>query len=250
MTNKMRLKLIGYFFYATIILTVLIMAIGGFVASTLVQYQKWVSHTNQVLEQTDATKESYSSAHYSARLSIITGDKTDLGEQRNRVLNNLTVLKQLTADNNEQINNIVALESSAKALFSIQDAQAESVNKESSTITYNADQASNAIQLHHTVESTFYQIKQHEYNQLNLVRMPQLINWQWRLTVVAFFLIAMLMTALIIKFINTKKLLSRMIYLSERMDDLVEKTDGDVQLREELPKFQDYLEGKRDELYA
>lgn len=246
----MRLKLISYFFYATIVLTVLILAVGGFVASTLVQYQKWVSHTNQVLEQTDATKESYSSAHYVARLNIVTGNNTDLSAYRKRVFDNLTALKQLTADNTEQITNLTVLESSARHLFDTQDAQARSTDNNGSALISNAEQVNNAIQLHFTIETTFYQIKQHEYNQLNLVRMPQLINWQWRLTAVAFFLVAMLIVVLIIKFMNTKKMLSKMIYLSERIDNLVEKTDTDIQIRDELPKFQDYLEGKRDELYA
>jgi CHASE3 domain sensor protein len=250
MTNKMRLKLIGYFFYATIVLTVLILAIGGFVASTLVQYQKWVSHTNKVLEQTDSTKESYSAAHYAARLKIVTGHEKDLSEQRDRVFQNLALLKQLTADNNEQLSNLTVLEASTKHLFAIQDTQAASVMKQGSTLVYDAEQVNSSIQLHHTIETTFYVIKQHEYNQLNLVRMPQLIEWQWRLTAAAFFLVAMLIVVLIIKFMNTKKMLSKMIYLSERIDDLVEKTDSDVQLRDELPKFQDYLEGKRNELYA
>jgi hypothetical protein len=246
----MRLKLIGYFFYATITLTVMILLIGGFVASTLVQYQRWVSHTNQVLEQTDSTKESYSAAHYAARLNIVTGDKKDLSEQRNRVLNNVELLKQLTNDNAEQVYSLTALESTTKALFLIQDAQADSVDKNGTTIAYDLEQVNNSIQLHHTVETLFYQIKQHEYNQLNLIRMPQLINWQWRLTVVAFFLVAMLMIALIISFVIKKKLLTRMIYLSERIDLYVEQTDTDNSIQLELEKFQDYLEGKYDELYA
>lgn len=246
---QLQIKLITYFGYALIGLFACLMVsalIGGF---TLLQHQIWVEHTNSVLKQVEIAEQFYQSADYAGRNRVISGlNPANLVEKREKAIAEISKIREIVSDNPEQMDTLNSLEADMRRRFENQDTQAETTVKNDTTIQYNLDLISKSVQFTESVDHLFSKIKIHELNLLQLERLPRLTFYQWGLMVFTIILLIVLVGIIITLIVFHRRLLRRLLFLGEKFDDFIHKTETDSEMERELIEFKKFIDNETDTL--
>lgn len=239
-----QLRLIGVFAKILIGLVFMLIVGVGFGASTLIEHQKWVEHTNSVLNQIEIAESAYSNADYAGRNQIVHSTNIDLTPQREKALNEIANLRSKISDNNEQINNIAVLKSAIENRFKVQDEQIATIERSSDSISYKLDTVVKSIQFTEAVEKLFAEIKITEYNLLQNNRMPRLVSTQWQAVYFIIALLLILIGIIVLLVFSHKKLLKRMLVVGEKMDLYLEISEADEKFQQDFHKFAEFIKNE------
>lgn len=232
MDSKLQLTLFRIFLATKIGLNIIIALAVIMGAGTLRENQKWVDHTNLVINEVEIVRNQFQTADYTGRNRNLKGIRAaDLGALRQEVFAGIDRVKLIVSDNPRQIENLGELATAIQNRFNSQDEQLSLIQRGETTITYPLAQVSRSSEFMEAIEGVFSEIKLNEINLLRLERQPALILWQWRIVYSLLAAIAFQFAMTIYLNIAYQRQLKKSIYVGERL-----KEKG-------LKKLDDYLNG-------
>lgn len=241
MDNKLQRTLARIFLGIKVLLNIAAIVGVGFGGSTLLENQKLVDHTNEVISEIEIVKNEYQTADYTGRNRNLTGTNGyNLPNLRQSAYDGVQRLKVTVSDNAEQLNNLGLLQIALEKRFQSQDEQYQQLTRQGGTISYPIEVVARGAQYTETIEALFSTLKFNEMNLLRLERQPQLSITQWRI-VRGMFVILLINFAITI-YLNLKfqKVLSRAIYAGSLIK---EAKHDDI----DWTRLGDYIQGKREE---
>lgn len=238
-----QLRLVIYCFILHLGLLFLLFASGVIGVQTLLQRQKWVDHTNFVLNEVEFAERAFSDADYAGRNQTLAGESNPKVETYRQIaFERLATLKETVADNPVQVENITTLESVMRSNFKIQDEQLQSAVKTNESITYKLDQTAQKMQFAESINNLFTRIKINEMILLRDDRMPRLAMWQWRLVYFTGVILLLKLIVTIALFFFHIRLLRRQVQVIKYMDEMKHKSESGQNVNErELEKLLHFI---------